>query len=396
MDAALLQMGWNKKPSKKLADAIAVTTAGFKPDARKTVVDHAVATILEDAFQEGGPKPIADDVDGAVIILGLVAANVFPTKQAPELAKQALLDAGVALEARRSLSRGFSPPPVPPPAVDDKALMGQLARLGLLPPAAGKRTRRPPSDDPPPQSKGKRKPPPPPDDDDDDDNDDDDDDDDDDEDDDDDNADGNGDDNDHDDGSTDTGHTKTTEKGNNSRAEFSKPKNFLEPGRWRKFLLGKTVSTDAVVDEISRFYRAAVSKFGPETAFLLDVLRLQSSLLAFPGSLPDAVVAAAVSTVDRCLARFEFFAAKTRFPTGRAAQATEARLLDNELPKRFREGRRQGEKAQAGTDRPAPAQHTASAAVPPKKPIKKPKKNQNKKDKNKNKKDGKADEPESE
>ena len=70
--------------------------------------------------------------------------------------------------------------------------------------------------------------------------------------------------------------------------------------------------------------------------------------------------------------------------------------MDNELPKRFREGRRQGEKAQAGTDRPAPAQHTASAAVPPKKPTKKPKKNQNKKDKNKNKKDGKADEPESE
>ena len=35
---------------------------------------------------------------------------------------------------------------------------------------------------------------------------------------------------------------------------------------------------------------------------------------------------------------FRIFAAKVRFPLGRAAAATEARLLDDELPKRFREG----------------------------------------------------------
>ena len=355
-------LGWRKRPAQRLQDAafLALEAAGSTPQVRATVACAAARAILEDALGEEAPD-FADTtvLDEALSFLLFVAANVLAAKAAPGELSTAIREAAAAQAAFRSASR--SPAPSNHPSnhpsnqgsqkEDDAHLVAALRRLGLQPPVVGKRVRKQPSADPPPPPK--RAPPKRTKDDDYDDNGDNDD-----EDEDEFDEEGDEEEEEEDDEAAEE-EDIPTERPSLSRAEFGKAKNFLEPKKWRKFLVKKIVSSDNVVDEILRFYRDAVKEYSKESGFCVDILRLQAAALAHPGALPAEVVETAVLTCDRCLARFEFFAAKVRFPTGRGAAAAEASLLDDELPKKFRAGRRQAEKAQKGTP-------TATAKQPPK------------------------------
>ena len=108
MEELFATTGWNKKPAKRLADAIAITVAKIRPAVRQRIVEDACAIGLEDAFAEEvairpGPQPSLDD---AVSLFGFVVANAFPTKTAADEAKKLLNEAALAHDARRSLSEG--------------------------------------------------------------------------------------------------------------------------------------------------------------------------------------------------------------------------------------------------------------------------------------------------
>ena len=136
------QHGWDKKPSKRLSDLIAVTVASLAPAARQRITTDAAQAALESAFGEDSGSINTTSVDEAVTLLGFVAANLFTPKTAPQEAQQFLLDAAAAFDARRSISEALpatrresrSPDPTAASAtatVVDDAVRASLARLGL-------------------------------------------------------------------------------------------------------------------------------------------------------------------------------------------------------------------------------------------------------------------------
>ena len=111
MEAFAVQLGWKKKASRKLTDALYTAAAQLPVALRVAAANAATTTLVEDAFGEATPLQ-PDDTEEAIQNLAFVAANLFPAATATQEAVDQLLSSVGALVARVSVSQGRASEPV--------------------------------------------------------------------------------------------------------------------------------------------------------------------------------------------------------------------------------------------------------------------------------------------
>lgn len=112
LQALARPLGWNKKASRKLCDAVAVALSTFPLENAVAITNRAAATMIEDAL---GPDvadtlPQATAPEQGVEIVAFVAANLFTAARATEEAVAQLVATAAGYQARRSVSTGLPHP----------------------------------------------------------------------------------------------------------------------------------------------------------------------------------------------------------------------------------------------------------------------------------------------